>query len=62
MIKTNFMKECEDCPCLDVTKYSFNYATMDGDDKYEHTITCENMGTCQKIKEHLRKELNKFYG
>ena len=62
MIKTNFMKECENCPHLQVTQNSFKFSYINGDDKHEHTITCENMEKCRSIKEHLEKELNKFYG
>ena len=58
MIETNFMEECENCPHLEVTKNSLELTAW-GESRYSHTITCEHIETCQLMKAHLRKEMQK---
>ena len=56
MIETNFMKECENCPHLEVTSNTTVIQSMEGNG-YWYTITCVNINKCQDIKAHLRKEM-----
>lgn len=58
MITTQFMKECENCPHLEVTLNTIVLQSMMADE-YRHIITCERINECKSIKEYLRKEMMK---
>ena len=58
MITTNFMKECENCPHIEVALNTVELSAM-VKVEYHHTITCERINECRDIKEHLRKEMLK---
>lgn len=59
MIDIKFMKECENCPYLEVTQNTECITTLASGNEYQHTISCERMDECTRLIEHLRKEIQK---
>ncbi len=59
MINFEFMRECENCPNLEVTMSTYCITSFGSENEYHHTVTCEHKDKCQNIIAHLRKENEK---
>lgn len=50
-----FMEECEDCPELEVKQKTTCLTSLDGREICHHTLTCEHIRKCKRLKEYLQK-------
>lgn len=60
MIELELWDECKNCPDFEVTQDTQHLFALDGDDIWQHTITCKHFVICKILKAHLQKEVSNY--
>lgn len=58
-IKLDMLDTCENCPDFKATTDTFSNTVLSGKEIYIHTVRCTNYFKCQRLLEHLKKEVEK---
>lgn len=58
-IELELLEACENCPDFKATTDTFSNTVLHGKEIYIHTVRCANYFKCQRLIEHLQKEVNK---
>lgn len=58
-IRLELLEACDNCPDFKATTDTFSNTLLQGREIYIHTVRCVNYYTCNRLMEHLQKEVNK---